>query len=207
MKSSTFEPVSTLRVAILISAFVANLASAAHSQAPKQSGKKQPELPARVRGEVKEETIDLVPDIKDKKFTDGKHLLRTLPSGLKISIVTKSNQVTDVLFADRAGKEEKGVEKQQGAPAARKKGAGAQTAQPPCIQIICHGSTTKVIGPDGQIESETTTNTCVRVPCPITANPFANDPVSEKGAHGSGVVSTSSKKPADQKEEPPFKKP
>jgi len=207
MQTFMFHSVSMLRIAILICGIVANLAAAAHSRAPEQSGKKQPELPARVRGEVKEETIDLVPDIKDKKFTDGKHLLRTLPSGLKISIVTKSNQVTEVLFTDRDGKEEKGVEKSEGAAAARKKGTGTQTAPTPCIQIVCHGSTTKVIGPDGQIESETTTNTCVRIPCPITANPFANDPVSEKGAHGSGAVSTSSKKPADQKKEPPFKKP
>ena len=213
MRRSMFHAVSFLVVAFLATGIVARLTPPAHSEAPKQSDKKQTEPPARVRSEVKEETVDLLPDIKNKKFTDGRHLLRTLPSGLKISIFTRKNQVIDVLFTGKDGKEEKGVERSGSPQVARKKGAPThkEPTPPPCTRIVCHGSTTKVIGPDGQIESETTTNTCVRVPCLFegTANPFANDPVSVKSAHGSGAVgSTPPEKAAEKKKEPlPFKRP
>lgn len=187
-------------IALVVMAGVAGPTTWAQSQSAGTS-KKQVSPPARVTTQVKEENVDLVPDIKDKTFSDGKHLIRTLPSGLRISIITKNNRILEVLFTDKDGKEEKGKPKESSAPVESKRGAPTQTGTPktPCTQIVCHGSTTKVIGTDGQIESETTTNTCVRVPCPITANPFENDPPS--GA-GSG---TPQQKKADAK--PPVKKP
>src|SRR5437870_7400724 len=53
--------------------------------------------------------IDLRPDLAKKKFTEGKHLIKTLPDGRKVSLGFKAGKVVEIFLTDKNGKEMKEV--------------------------------------------------------------------------------------------------
>jgi hypothetical protein len=53
--------------------------------------------------------FDLRPELAKNKFTEGRHLIKALPDGLKVSLGFKASKVAEIYLTDRTGKELKAV--------------------------------------------------------------------------------------------------